>query len=418
MSCRALVAAVVGLVVVVALMAPRADAYPWMITHGYTSCASCHVDPSGGGQVTAYGRAMSDLVVRWHWDPADLESGEPSPTSGFLFGLVPLPEWLEVSGNLRGGAMMQLAGIGTDNAALTSIPLPNGGPALPVIPLQMASDARASLLLDPFIAHASVGFSLRRAGPAAVFSADGSGENVVVSREHWLGLKLFDDMLWVRGGRMPIPFGLRNVEHTSFVRASTRTDINVQQQHGVAVQFANDLLRAELMGIAGNFQIRPDDYRERGYAGLVEVAPLSGLTVGASSLLTHAKIDIDTLASRLRQAHGVFSRWAPLESVAVLAEVDALIDIADAGAPVVGAVGWSQLDWQPIQGVHISPAFEARHRFDGVNLAPDLGVWASFAWYALPHTELRADLIYREAFPAASSATGSLAGLLQLHVFL
>ena len=29
-----------------------ANAYPWMIRHGYASCITCHADPSGSGLVT------------------------------------------------------------------------------------------------------------------------------------------------------------------------------------------------------------------------------------------------------------------------------------------------------------------------------------------------------------------------------
>jgi hypothetical protein len=406
-----------GLVLGVVLAPSRADAFPWMITHGYTSCAACHVDPGGGGQVTAYGRAISDLVVRWHLDPADLESGEPSPTSGFLFGLVPMPEWLEISGNLRGGAMLSVSGIGAGSTTIASVPLGDAGPSAPLIPLLMASDLRASLMFDPVIVHASVGYGYKRAGPAAAFSPDGDDVHVLTSREHWVGLKLFEDSMMVRAGRMPVPFGLRNIEHTSFVRASTRTDINVQQQHGVAVSFANELARAEVMAVLGNYQLRPDEFRERGYSGYLELAPLSGLTVGASSLLTFAALDIETLAWRMRQSHGLFTRWAPTESMALMAEADALIDTSSDGT-TPGGVAWAQLDWQPIQGIHVMPALEARHRFNGAAAAPDLGVWASAAWYALPHTELRADVIYREAFPAEGVPTGSLTGLLQLHLFL
>ena len=36
----------------------------------------------------------------------------------------------------------------------------------------------------------------------------------------------------------------------------------------------------ELMGIAGNYQISPDAYRERGYAGYLEWSPASGYAVG------------------------------------------------------------------------------------------------------------------------------------------
>ena len=70
---------------------PAARAYPWMIKHDYASCAACHADPSGGGLLTAYGRAQSELLVRMPYGT----SPEEEPTyAGFLYGLVNLPDWL------------------------------------------------------------------------------------------------------------------------------------------------------------------------------------------------------------------------------------------------------------------------------------------------------------------------------------
>src|SRR5215831_5235203 len=79
---RARVCAVKALAVCVALMSlllsPRsARAYPWMIRHDYTACAQCHVDPSGGGPLTAYGRAMGEVILRTRYDGKSGEEAEP-----------------------------------------------------------------------------------------------------------------------------------------------------------------------------------------------------------------------------------------------------------------------------------------------------------------------------------------------------
>lgn len=387
-------------VVLLALAAAPSLAYPSMIAHGYTACASCHVDPSGSGALTAYGRGMSDLLVRWHLDPAEVESGEPSPTAGYLWGLLTPPEWLNPSGNLRGGGMVVV------------------GSSTAVVPLAMALDLNATVDVAPVVAHVSLGFGPKNQGPAVVISPDPStGALALVSREHWLGVRLLDDSLVLRAGRLQVPFGLRNPEHTSFVRAATRTDTNTDQQHGVAVAFANDRLRTEVMGLLGNYQIRPDAVRERGYTGYVEVFPMAGLGLGASSLLTWANQDLDTSLPTLRQAHGLFARYAPVEPLALLFEGDALIDTAfdDAGtgATTVGGAGWLQADWTVLSGLHLMPAVEGMVRGDS-----SVAGWLSAAWHPLPHTELRADTSYRQSFAAAGGTTGSFFGLLQLHLYL
>src|SRR5580692_2216384 len=83
------------------LVAAPAQAYPWMIRHGYTGCTPCHSDPSGGaGVLTEYGRAQSDLLLRMRYGEGT-ESGEADRTAGFLAGLVPLPEQLRLEGDFR-----------------------------------------------------------------------------------------------------------------------------------------------------------------------------------------------------------------------------------------------------------------------------------------------------------------------------
>lgn len=51
---------------VLVLFAARASAFPEMVRHGYTQCTACHVSPSGGGILNAYGRQLSaELLSTW-----------------------------------------------------------------------------------------------------------------------------------------------------------------------------------------------------------------------------------------------------------------------------------------------------------------------------------------------------------------
>jgi hypothetical protein len=391
--------------------AAPAAAYPWTITHSYASCAACHVDPSGGTQLTAYGHGMSDVVVRWHVDPqqAQKEQDEngPSTTANFAFGVVNMPDWLNISGNLREGLMA----------------LPNTNGTVSIIPLPMANDLALTLDFGPVVAHATAGYMYLQVVPesAVVWQPnpkDPSQSNAIVSREHWLGLKLLDGSLEIRAGRIPLPYGLRNIEHTSFVRSATRTDIDVDQQHGISVWYANDIVRGEIMGIAGNFQIQPDDVRERGYSGYLEVTPVEHLGVGVSSLVTYAKQDLILRVPNLREAHGVFARWGPTEQIALMFEGDAVINSPAKAATTIGGVGWLAVDYAPVQGIHFQQAFETGYAGDHSQALPTLGSWLSAMWYVLPHVELRTDGIYEEIYPAVGGSLGTFTGLVQLHMFL
>lgn len=77
------------------LVSTKAFAFPENIRHGYVNCTSCHVAPTGGGTLTAYGRALSaELMSTWSY----------KNESGFLHGAIAeekMPEWLMIGGDLR-----------------------------------------------------------------------------------------------------------------------------------------------------------------------------------------------------------------------------------------------------------------------------------------------------------------------------
>ena len=197
-----------------------------------------------------------------------------------------------------------------------------------------------------FRANASLGVVTSEASAASVAGS-------LVSREHWLGYAFAEDTILLRAGRINLPFGIRSIEHTLFVRRATRTDLNDTQQHGVALSYSGEMLRAELMGIAGNYQLRPDAFRERGYSGYVELAPIPWGAFGLSSLITHAQRDIYQGTATTRQAHGVFARVVPTSMLVFLVEAD-FVARAIAGAPSQnGYAGMLQADFEPIQGLHV-----------------------------------------------------------------
>ncbi|HEY3253417.1 MAG TPA: hypothetical protein VGJ91_05695, partial [Polyangiaceae bacterium] len=165
---RRLQLAILAAALIVAWPSP-AHAYAWMIRHGYTQCVQCHVDPSGAGALSQYGRVISDVLLRTHY------RGEQSDGEGklgkFLFGAVPLPDELDFGGSLR----------------VLSLSDKVEGSALEQRLIWMQLDARASLRVGRFVGSASIGYAPEGALGAAI---TGSTEKNLVSREHWLGVWL------------------------------------------------------------------------------------------------------------------------------------------------------------------------------------------------------------------------------------
>ncbi|GAC1353385.1 MAG: hypothetical protein NVSMB47_05380 [Polyangiales bacterium] len=376
-----------------------ASAYPWMIRTGQGPCATCHVDPSGSGILTAYGRVQGDMVLRDHYTANGKGSADGlSKTRGFLWGAVDLPAWLLLSGSYRG-------------MLLDSRP-PSPAPEIRRF-VQMQADFKVAVRPGIFRASASLGYARGGALSAALTTRD---RDNLVSREHWVGVALADDTMLLRAGRMGLPFGLRNIEHNSYVRAATRTDLNDAQQYGLALAYSDAKSRGEVMAIVGNLALHPDDYRERGYSALFEYFVDEHVGLGVSSLRAQALRDLKTRVSYVRQAHGVFVRASPWEPLVLLLEADALLLSPDSGTTSAGYTGMLQADFEVRQGLHVMLTGEVL-RPPQPDARPSLGGWLTVDWFFFPHLDLRADAIQSRV--AAGDANVSVTTfLLQLHAYL
>ena len=389
----------VGFVVVFAslFVSRRADAYAWMIRHDYAACTPCHADPSGGGILTMYGRAQSEVLLRTRYgQPKDDE--DPAKLGGFLFGAVQLPEPLMLQADAR--------------SLFMHVSPPAPAPSVNRFIL-MQADAAASVSAGAFRASGSLGYVHEGALGASVTRGL---EDRLVSRQHWAGVVFGkDEQFFLRAGRMNLPFGLRMIEHTMYVRSSTRTDINAAQQHGVAFAWNTEGWRAEIMGIAGNFQIRPDAIRDRGGAGYIEHSFSQKLALGATSLVTHAEYDVETARPTFRHAHGLFGRYAIAKPVLILAETDLLVRSARRREMDIGATGFVQVDVEPIQGLHVAGTGEVLTQKFGD--ASSIGGWLSAFWFFLPHLDVRSDFIVRSV-PYGNDRATVFTYLAQIHGFL
>lgn len=383
---------------ILVLFAPaRADAYTWMIRHSYTGCGICHADPTGGEVLTAYGRAQSDLLLSMNWGKG--ESAEPSSASNFL-GFVELPPEVMLGGSTR------LATTVKDGE-------------VKAFPMQM--DLYGQFRFGDFFmggnagaARVAVGSPHARA--AQVTTGQGKEFNMI-SRNHYLGLDLAEGSYTLRAGRLNLPFGIRIPEHIARVREVTRTDRESDQQHGLALAYNSEAARGEIMAIAGNYQINPDKYRERGYSFFFELMALDRTAIGLSSLYTYAKTDRSSLEDNVaRGAHGGFLRTAIGDPFALLLEMNLLTN----STTKLGYVGFMQGDYEIVQGLHAIATLEAVNQGlpkSQPDLAPSpglgelqLGGWLSAAWFMFPHLDVRIDAIVRQEEPFML--------LSQLHVYL
>ena len=375
-------------------VARRAEAYTWMIRYGETRCVSCHVDPSGGGLMTAFGREEGADLLRTRFS-ANEDAELITRRGQFLWGAFDTPGWLLLGGSFRPAILVTHASAGGETTTSST-------------GILMQADLRAGIRAGGWRASATLG----------VISNDSyaSIAGNLVSREHWVGYAFDSDTYTVRAGRINLPYGLRIIEHNLWVRTSTRTDINDQQQHGVAFAFDNRRVRAEVMGILGNYQISPDAYRERGYSAYAEVLLAPSYAVGVSSLLTHAARDIVLGVPNTRQAHGLFARAAPWTPLVLLAEADLTVEAPTGGPQAVGAATMLQADVEPLQGLHVIATGET-WRPGGTETTTFYGGFGSVDWFVGWHLDLRVDAGW-QSMPFGNMTVDATSVLLQLHLYL
>ena len=170
------------------------------------------------------------------------------------------------------------------------------------------------------------------------------------------------------------------------------------------------------MGIGGNFQLSPDDYRERGYAATGAFAINKKTEVGVSSLLTHADLDIAALQERTRQAHGVYARSSPVERLALFAEADLLLDDVG-GDTATGSVGYLQADVEPVQGLHVKATGEwcDPDHADATDAALRGG--GALLWFLAPHADIRLDAMVGP-LDCSTGPASTFLGAVQWHLYL
>ncbi len=382
------------------LLLPRlASAYPFMVRHGYTACAQCHADPSGGGVLTEYGRAQGEIALRTPWGKRD-DEWEPGRASKPAFGLVPQP-----SGLLVGAAVRRMHLVNE-----IDVPAPAPDPRVEN-DITMQADLRAHVKTGKLRGYASIAFADEGAFGAALTK---ERQDNVASREHWIGWDVSDKTL-VRAGRIALPYGIRGIEHTMFVREQTRTDINDDQQHGVAVSYNSTGWRGEAMAILGNYQLKPDEFRERGYSAYAERAIGTSHAVGVSSLVAHSGRDVRERVGLTRQAHGVFARTNPWQPLVLFAEGDVLVRSPKGGDTEAGFAGMLSADVEPIQGLHLGATAEVLD--PGGDGKPTHGGWVSVGWFFAPYVDARVDVVRRNA-PAGDRRVTVTSFLYQLHFYL
>lgn len=168
------------------LLSPAvARAEPWIALEAGLKCAACHVNPTGGGKRTEFGAQYAARELAAEPLPVATEGGEKD---GLPLWTGRVNEYFHLGGDMR-----------TSNRKRE-------------VPNQNNTNAFA---LDEALLYFE--FSLLP-GRFTLYVDEQLGPGAALNREAYLLLRFNQQQLYVKAGRMFLPYGLRLVDDSAFIR--------------------------------------------------------------------------------------------------------------------------------------------------------------------------------------------------------
>lgn len=358
-----------------------AQAYPYFQTSsGTDTCGMCHVSPAGGGPLSEWGRG---------------ETGDTLALGGngaFLHGLVELPGWFDLGGDVRLASLVNDTG-NTDGAEIA------------VFPMQLELGVRASSGAWNLIASAGVLGAVRDA-PAEMTATAPQREPLpwLMSREHYVMWRPGDVGAYVRAGRFSPPYGLRLADHTTYVRRQLGFGL-YEEPYAVSAGHLGEAWDVHVTAFASD-RWRWAPRQEVGGAVMVE-RRLGRLVGTVNGRAAHGE-------GQTRAMVGLTAKlWRERTSILWMAEVDAGWHWMP-GLDRPQLTAYEGIVWFPVRGLSIGTAYQ-RHDED-VGRADDTR-HAADVWFTLmprAHVEVGVSSRYQWIGPEGRAAMA----MLQVHYFL
>lgn len=249
---KALVFAALSAVATLAGLGGRAQAYPQFQLSRDQTCTGCHFSPAGGGPLTENGLTTAESISQWGTLPE------------FFYGKVPAPSWLVLGGDLRGASGY----IQSPEKLLASFPM------------QAEVYGRAALGSGLSL-YVNVGDRASEVGMEST--------TFLWSREHYLMWQQRPGEtsgLYVRVGRFMPVFGLRLVEHPTYIRRWGGTPL-YGETYGAAIEYVDPMFEVHATGFIKD-PILDTPEHSNGGAAVGELRLNPRLSVGVEGMYTQS----------------------------------------------------------------------------------------------------------------------------------
>jgi hypothetical protein len=369
-----------GTVTLLAVLASAAaaGAEPRFLSKQYTRCTTCHVSPTGGALLSAYGRALSHRELSTTGAPAAAGDVEPKPgEESFLWNALG-----EALGPVQMGVNLRPSHLRYDFAGFSSDRN-----------LLMTADVQAAVRVSDWVLFGQIGRELEEDG----FTLDSS--------EYWAGWQP-EEGVGFRGGRFLPAYGVRFADHTSYNRSFLGL-AQYDQMLGVEVSHSRGRYLTQVAAGGRAEPLFDDDGREAFMATGRVQADLGARTTLVGSALVRGESDVEPRHG----AAGVAVGYAPTSRLTTWTQVDGVFR---EGTGSTSYVLTNETSFEVYRGIWAVVTPQAR--VGGGAAVPDVlrfGVGGVF----LPRTHFNVNVHYYRDRNRTSEITTQIV-LLQLHLYL
>jgi hypothetical protein len=358
--------------------AAAAGAEPRFLSKQYTRCTTCHVSPTGGALLSAYGRALSHRELSTTGAPAAAGDVEPKPgEESFLWNALG-----EALGPVQMGVNLRPSHLRYDFAGFSSDRN-----------LLMTADVQAAVRVSDWVLFGQIGRELEEDG----FTLDSS--------EYWAGWQP-EEGVGFRGGRFLPAYGVRFADHTSYNRSFLGL-AQYDQMLGVEVSHSRGRYLTQVAAGGRAEPLFDDDGREAFMATGRVQADLGARTTLVGSALVRGESDVEPRHG----AAGVAVGYAPTSRLTTWTQVDGVFR---EGTGSTSYVLTNETSFEVYRGIWAVVTPQAR--VGGGAAVPDVlrfGVGGVF----LPRTHFNVNVHYYRDRNRTSEITTQIV-LLQLHLYL
>ena len=370
-------------------------AYPNFIGKGYHNCLTCHYNPFGNGPLNDYGRGVAASAIGGRLFINDSITDEKlSDHSGFLFNKAKKDSMFKPAFDYRGMTLRR--NLETDE------------PQEAWINMQMDANLTVEFGENKkFLATYTYSIVPSNSLPAgkAEYGVV-AGEDLVFSREHYLGYKISPN-LGVYLGKMDKVFGIRVPDHTAYSRLLSGNG-QYGSSHGVVVHYGKEKFDLGGQVFIGDLQ-KDKEYQSTGIASKFEYSVTDKVRMGLSFLNEAFEESTNT-------AYSFLTKMGVGKGSSLMFEMGRVSTTPETGDPVTQQYIFLQNHFYIFRGFYFLTTYEQRIP-DTTGTTENHRFSPGFQYFPFQRLEFRGDLTNSKEYSTGSAAKDTWEFLGQVHLW-